>query len=362
MALTNVSLLLQKLKQSWLIENFPHKLQIPRAWPWKGIEGTQVSFARANQMDAANLAVVSTGACDQEVADRTISPDNEAVFELVSLMTRYQICMADLDRVRYPEQLKQIEFELAKIRLLYRYFQRVGETVGATTFFPGLRDMVGTNQTIAMGGAALTFAAMDQAYNLIVSNQGRPNAIMSNSRAQRTFANLYFGAGAGEPPMVMDTWMDPIRGTVQGEITSFKGTTWYINDLIEDLPGNQGIVYFMVLGDDEGPGHERGIVGLVPQDLADTWFIKREANGLVGAVTIPDSAVTIPGYSQEIVELPALVTVPGGTYPVAGATVTPPTLPTVDTWVSWPTGIAMGSQGSLSVLSGFALVANLPRT
>ena len=64
MSLTNVSFLLQKLKQSWLIENFPYKLQIPRAWAWKPIEGTQVSFARTNQMDAASLADVNTGACD----------------------------------------------------------------------------------------------------------------------------------------------------------------------------------------------------------------------------------------------------------------------------------------------------------
>ncbi|HRJ77061.1 MAG TPA: hypothetical protein PLF37_00975 [Planctomycetota bacterium] len=338
MSLTNVSFLLQKLKQSWLIENFPYKLQIPRAWAWKPIEGTQVSFARTNQMDAASLADVNTGACDTESPDRTNQPDSEAIFELVSLMTRYQICMADLDRVRYPELLKEIEFELAKTRLLYRYFQRVGENTGATNLFPGLRNMVGTGQTIAMGGAALTFAAMDQAYNLIKSNQGRPNAIMSNSRAQRTFANLYFGAGAGEPPMIADTWFDPIRGQVTAGITSFKGTPWYINDLIDDLPSSQGIIYFMVLGDDEGPGHERGIVGLVPTDLASTWFVKREANGVIGTQTI-----TVPDPGNPI-------------------TVQLPTLPTQDTWVSWPTGIAMGSQGSLSILSGFALVANLPVT
>ncbi|MBP9891346.1 MAG: hypothetical protein KBG84_05520 [Planctomycetes bacterium] len=323
MALTNVSMLLQKLKQSWLIENFPHKLQIPRAWAWKGIEGTQVSFARTPQLDKATLADLSTGSCDSEVSDRTDSPSSEAIFELVSLMTRYQICMADLDRVRYPEQLKQIEFELAKIRLLYRYFQRLGETTGVVTTFPSLTGMVGAGQTIAMGGAALTFAALDQAYNLIRSNQGRPSAIMSNSRAQRTFASLYFGAGGGEPPMVMDTWFDPIRGQVSAGITSFKGTPWYINDLIDDLPGDQGIIYFMVLGDDEGPGHERGIVGLVPHDLSDTWFIKREANGVIGTQTI-----TVPDPGNPI-------------------TVQLPTLPTLDTWVSWPTGIAMGSQGSL---------------
>lgn len=32
MPLADVSRLMQELRQSWLIENFPHKLQIPRAW------------------------------------------------------------------------------------------------------------------------------------------------------------------------------------------------------------------------------------------------------------------------------------------------------------------------------------------
>lgn len=343
MPVANVERFMQLLRQSWLVENFPHKLQIPRRWIWHGIAGTRVAFPRTNRIDKDNLASVLTG-CSTEVPEHTDQPDSEVVFELVTLMTRYQICMADLDRIQDPELLKQVYWELAKIRLLYRYFRRLGEATGGLTQFPGLQDMVGSGKTINMAGAALTFAAVDQAYHLIESNQGRPNAIMSNSRALRTFRSLYFGAGGGEPKEVMDTWSDPIHGQITAPITAFNGTPWYINDLIDDQAGETGIIYFMVLGDDGGPGPYRGITGLVPKKLEHSWFVKRESNGVAGE-----------GEATVTLDIPSV--------PFAGtvqAPVTVPTLPTVDTWASWPTGIAMGSQGSLSILKGFNLVADLP--
>lgn len=357
MPLANVSRLMQELRPSWLIENFPHKLQIPRRWVWKGIEGTKVAFARTNRIDSAQLAFLSDGGCESPVPDLTDQPDSEAIFELVSILTRYQICMADLDRVRDPELLKQVLFELGKMRLFYRYFQRVGQNTGAITQFPGLQNMVGTGKTINMGGGALTFAAVDQAYHLVESNQGRPNAIMSNGRTLRTFRNLYFGAGGGEPEQVIDTWTDPVEGEVTAPITAFNGTPWYINDLIDDEPGNTGIIYFMVLGDDEGPGHHRGITGLVPKNLGDSWFIRREANGVIGATDL-----VLDSFAVATLDVPATPFL--GTAPVSGTVPVPPPpiLPTVDTWVSWPTGIAMGSQGSLSILRGFALVSDLTPT
>lgn len=346
MPLANVSRLMQQLRQSWLIENFPHKLQIPRTWVWKIIEGTQIAFARTNRMDPAELAEISAGGCDTAVPERTDQPDSEAIFELVTIITRFQICMADIDRIRDPELLKQVLGVLADMRLMYRYFQRLGQATGGVSQFPGLQDIVGAGKTINMGGAALTFAALDQAYHLIESNQGRANAIMSNSRALRTFRNLYFGDGGGEPKDVPASWMDPVLGEVTAPITAFNGTPWYINDLIDDQAGETGIIYFMVLGDDGGPGHYRGITGLVPQGFENRWFLRRDANGLVGT-----------GEATVGLDIPSV--------PFIGsvqAPVTIPTLPTVDTWVSWPTGVAMGSQGSLSILKGFNLVADLPTT
>jgi hypothetical protein len=356
MPLTNVDRLMETICESWLIENFPHKLQIPMAWVWRGIEGTRVEFARTNRMSPDDLGEVVEG-CEDEIPVNTAQPDTQVAFELATLMTRYQICMADLDRIKYPEHLKQVEYELAKMRLTYRYFQRLGQVTGTTTFFPGLRDIVGTGKTINMTGA-LTFAAVDQAYHLIESNQGRPNAIMSTSRVLRTFRSLFFGSGAGEPEFVDAVWSDPIRGRVAGKITAFNGTPWYVNDLLDDAAGETGIIYFMVLGDDGTPGHRRGITGLVPKVREHSWFTTRETNGVVAVNADPVTLeVNVP---LDIPSTPFVGESSGSGEAQVNLNVS--TLPTVDTWVSWPTGVAMGSQGSLSILQGFDQVANLATT
>ncbi len=340
MPLTNAMDLAQILTESWLIENYPWTLQIPRAWAWRGIAGSKLIFPRTAKM--TTFGSVGTGTCDSEIPDQTNQVESTPEFELVSLLTRYSICMGDVDRIRDPQLLDRVLWELAKIRLLYTYFERVGKVNSTVSQFPGLPDIVGAGQTIDMATASLTFAAVDQAYRLVVSNQGRPNAIMSNRRALRTFASMYFTGGGGEPNKVLDTWMDPIRGQVTAEITAFNGTPWYINDLIPDdepEPGTEtGTIFFMVLGDDSGPGPYRGITGIVPQGLESNWFVKRQANGISGT-----QMLTVPAG--------------GGVFAI-----TPPTLPTVDTFVSWPTGLAMGAQGALSILKGFRLIADLPTT
>ena len=83
----------------------------------------------------------------------------------------------------------------------------------------------------------------------------------------------------------------------------------------------------MVLGDDKGPGHFRGITGIVPKGRERDMFIKRQT----------------AGHTDEVPEAPFLKAI-------------------TNTWVSWPCGMAMGAQGSLSILKGFNLVADLPTT
>lgn len=188
----------------------------------------------------------------------------------------------------------------------------------------------------------LTFAALDQAYNLITENEGRPNAIMSNSRALRTYQNLFATTYGILPPTVKVPRTDPIKGIVLEEIASFNGTPWFINDLIDDQANSTGIVFFMVLGDDKGPGHFRGITGIVPKGRERDMFIKRQTDGVVSMTLDP---VTVP-------EVPTTIQ-PTGSVTVNAIT---------DTWVSMPCGLAVGAQGSLSILKGFNLVANLAAT
>lgn len=69
---------------------------------------------------------------------------------------------------------------------------------------------------------------------------------------------------------------------------------------------------------------------------------------MVGDIVVPSQQVLVP-------DVPTTIT-------VDGATITPPLNAVTTNWVSWPCGMAMGAQGSLSILKGFGLVANLTTT
>jgi len=345
--LANADLLTRRDLWPWLVENFPWKIQIAHHWPFMGIDGGFLRVARTARFDQTDLANLNSE-CGP-VTDRTSQPtDPEVVFGLANIITRYSVCFDDQDKFSNPNNLDRTEYVLAVQRLVYRYFRQLGLGATGSFNFPSLQDVVGTGQTIDMGGAALTFAALDQAYHLISENNGRPNAIMSNSRALRTYRNLFVATHGIEPPTVTETWTDPVKGRVSAPITCFNGTPWYINDLIDDQAGARGIVFFMVLGDDRGPGHFRGISGIVPRGRERNMFIKRQVDGVVGDIVVPSQQVLVP-------DVPTTIT-------VNGATITPSLNAVTTNWVSWPCGMAMGAQGSLSILKGFGLVANLTTT
>lgn len=72
----------------------------------------------------------------------------------------------------------------------------------------------------------------------------------------------------------------------------------------------------MVLGDDGGTGPTRGVTGIIPKARVGNMFVKRATNGTLG-----ESSVVTPA---------------------------------TDTWVSFPAGLAVGSQGALSLIHNFA--------
>jgi hypothetical protein len=75
-------------------------------------------------------------------------------------------------------------------------------------------------------------------------------------------------------------------------------------------------IYFMVLGDDGGAGATRGIVGIVPAERVGNPFVKRVTQG-------------VPDFPTSSVKT------------------------ALDVWVTLTAGLAMGSQGALSILESF---------
>lgn len=288
---TNVIYLTQDQLAKWLIEDAPYKIQIARVWPFMGIQGGKITYTRTAALESvANIDTMATilgdGSTDIEdqtapVSDPNAALPNTSVFTLGELATRYKIDYVAMDRFKYPNNIDSVEAALAIRRLLYMYFRKLDLDQGAGTQAGNFRSLyeLSNNNTAATNTNALTkLDSLQDAYHKITANNGRPNAIMCNSRAMRWIIQAYYGAGT-LPEMVETEWQDPLKGTLRAPQVAINGTPVYINDMIATAAGTPDTtkIYFMVLGDACEAGPVRGITGIVPGPLKSTMFIRREA-------------------------------------------------------------------------------------
>lgn len=305
----------------WLIEDMPYRIQIARIFPFMGIQGGKISYARTPALEAVadinDMATILGEGGTSGIAVQTADPAaSNATFTLGELATRYKIEYSSMDRFKYPNNLDAVESALAIRRLTYMFYRKLDlATTGNPGDFPSLSDMCAAGQrfnSAAAPNAAARIDELQKAYSLITSNNGRPNAIMCNSRAYRWIMAAYYGVGTN-PEYVPYEWTDPIKGKVTVPLASINGTPIFINDMVatdDSAPEFYTRIYFMVLGDACESGPVRGITGIVPGPLKDTLFIRRES-------TEPASATSTSLINVDY------------TFPVA---------------------IAMGSSGALSIL------------
>ncbi len=314
MPLTNADLLADDLLALYLVENSPIKVPFYQAWFWQSVAGKSLLYPRTTALAAATVS------SDCQLISEQEPEISQAEFEFLEFITRYQICATDLDRYRHPQLLDRVLYAIAKRRLLYAYAGRIGAGPGVTG---SLRDLIdGTSQVLDLSGGALTLDCLDEAYEVVTAGTGRPTLIMSHSRSLRTYRKLCRDAGFSAE-RVPWSWYDPAKGhDVQGSVDAFNGTPWLANDMMSQGtdPGEQRIA-FMMMGDDSGQGPTRGVTGIIPAAVGRELFVKRTVNAL------PD-----PGGSVQHV-------------------------PGEDTWVSMPAGLALGSQGALSMIENYTTVA-----
>lgn len=175
----------------WLIEDLPYRIQIARIFPFMGIQGGKISYARTPVLETeANISSMATilGEGGTSGITKTADPAaSNSTFTLGELATRYKIEYSSMDRFRYPNNLDAVESALAIRRLIYMFYRKLDlATTGNPGDFPSLSDMCLATQRFASAAAPVAAAARidepQKAYSLIKSNNGRPNAIMCNSR------------------------------------------------------------------------------------------------------------------------------------------------------------------------------------
>lgn len=103
-------------------------------------------------------------------------------------------------------------------------------------------------------------------------------------------------------------------------VTEFNGTPMLVNGMMASDASSTAAVqrmWFMALGDDGKSGSTRGVTGIIPGARVGNMFVRRYADGTIN--------------SRE-----------------------PELQPRRDVFVSFPAGIAVGSQGELSLIQSFA--------
>ncbi|MCC7509103.1 MAG: hypothetical protein IT464_06985 [Planctomycetes bacterium] len=309
MPVTNADLLSDDLLALWLVENAPIKIPFFQAWAWQQVAGKSLIYPRTTTLSPAGVMADCATVLEQ-------LPDiSQAEMTFLDYVTRWQACASDLDRYRNPQLLQDIMFAAAKRRILYAYAQQLdsfGSAVG-----PGLPDLCAAGQLVDMAGGALTLACLDDAYERITAGTGRPTLIMSHSRSLRTYRKLCRDAGF-KPERVPFMLYNPASRRMEDDtVDAFNGTPWLANDLCNAAGIGTERTYFMVVGDDGKAGPTRGVTGIVPAHMGREMFIKRT--------------------------VPALLPNDG---------------PGEDTFVTMPAGIAVGSQGALSIIQNYTTAAS----
>jgi hypothetical protein len=156
MPVTGANLLAHIETAPWIVENDPKIVQIMGAWQWLGVDGGQYRFARTTDLTLRPAVVAAACAAVSDGSD----PITSQAFEFNEFTARYQVCDVDADKFRSPTPIDKAECELAKIKTLYAYFERLGQETGGAAN-GGLPDLWDPNRKLNLGGVPLSFAWLE---------------------------------------------------------------------------------------------------------------------------------------------------------------------------------------------------------
>lgn len=280
-------LLTQEQLVKTLIQKIMWNVEIAPFWPYRGVVGGILRYARTAQLSAADMNALATILTDgANVVDNTPAADEGVTYTLGELSSRYKVDYNAQDRWRY-QSIDDALSIIACLRCLLMSFRKLDldSVPGNTGDYPSLYEMCDAGQVVAGGSAAPTLDLLQETWHLVVAGT-RPNAIMCNRRASQAIIKAYNDADM-HPNEVELMFPDPITGRMSPrKVPAINGTPILINDLIAttDDPGNLTRIYMMVMGEDCERGIH-GVTGIVPKDLLGKLFIRREANEPSGSST-----------------------------------------------------------------------------
>jgi len=282
----NAANLTQEQLSRFLIQTIEYKLQIAQIWPFMGVLGGKLRYERTNTLESvANINDMATILGDgTAITEKTAGADTSKTFTCGELATRYLIDYNAQDRYRF-QSLDAVEAVLACARLKYMYFRKLDlDNGGGSGDFDSLYNMVDATLKFDMAGVAPTLPVLQQTYHAASANAGMLNCIMCNARASRAIIKAYNDVDIHPQQIEMD-WFDPLANrTVKRKVNSINGAPILINDMVATDGTNKTRIYFMLVGESCDRG-VHGVTGIVPLDLKDKMFVRRESSEPSGATT-----------------------------------------------------------------------------
>lgn len=296
---SNSQLLSNDVLAKGLIEDFPFRIQLAQVLPFYPISGHALRYANTPALKPG----VALDFNESIPVDTKHPNDCNRVFPIAELATQFRIAYKaqDVFSSNVNDQTA-VQMKLAIRELLYRFWI-LFETGDATKpgEFDGLQQLVDPGQVLDLNYQTLTLEALDEAKEMVRSNNGRGIVMFTSSLGKRAIHAAHWQRGV--TPHYHESWVPcpcecPDEEDRYERFLSFDGAPVYINDLSPTVqlehsdehslppePAQAANIWLFTLG-------KNHLHGIIPDGLESGQFITRstllpDGSSLVYHVTMP---------------------------------------------------------------------------
>jgi hypothetical protein len=209
-----------------LLENMPNRVQFLTVFPFYQINGSSLTYVRTPELAFAD----AIDFCEP-IPEHTKLPQEPVNFKMADLATHFEISYRGQDVFCETNDLFKVEKGLAIRQLLYRFsfdFEQ-GDHAADQRRFDGLLKIVSPHKVVDLQCRPLTIQNLDVAKGLVRTNNGYAGVIITNQLGYEFIRKTHYNVGT-IPQQVQIMVPDPLNGTKAQTVTAFDGWIVYIND------------------------------------------------------------------------------------------------------------------------------------
>lgn len=295
---TSARLLSNDVLAKWLIEAFPFRIQLAPGFPFYPITGHELRYATTDML-TPGATIEFSGPIPEDTKE---PKDPNRVFKFAEIATHFRISYnaQDIFSSNVNDQTA-VQMALAIRELLYKFWtlfesgdsdapqapQAIGGSANLREF-DGLLKLVDPSKVVDLKCQPLTLEALEQAKELVRTNDGRCVVIFTSSIGKRAIHAAHWQRGLKAEYEEME-FPSPRGVTKRQKVVTFDGAPVFVNDLNQIFEcGSQGPgklippeqtmnldgvdlgthIWFFVMG-------KNNLHGMTPASLGSSMFVTR---------------------------------------------------------------------------------------